>query len=171
MPGKCNRTLIPGISVGGAVIPSQADIANTMTSSFSLVCISDNYDSCFRAIKNSAETLRLNFTPRSTEAYSTTFSIDELLAELERCRNTSPDPDGIHNEMLSHLPPAGKEFLLSIYNRIWTDTSVPDAWREATLIPAPKPGKDCSLASSYRPISHTSCLCKTMERLINRRLV
>jgi hypothetical protein len=114
MSGKCNRTLIPGISVGGAVITSQADIANTIVSSFSLVCSSENYDPCLGAIKNSTETLRLNFTPRRTEAYNTTNSMDELLAALERCRNTSPGPDGIHNEMLSHLPPAGKEFLLSI---------------------------------------------------------
>jgi hypothetical protein len=71
MSGECNRTLIPGISVGGTVITSQADIANTIAPSFSLVCSSDNYGPCFRAIKNSAETLRLNFTPRSTESYNT----------------------------------------------------------------------------------------------------
>ena len=34
----------------------------------------------------------------------------------------------------------------------------------------PKPGKDASLASSYRPISLTSCLCKLFERLIDNRL-
>jgi hypothetical protein len=86
----------------------QADIANTIASSFSLVCSSANYDPCFRAIKNSAETLRLSFTPRSTEAYITNFNMDELLAALERCRNTSPGPNSIHYEMLFHLPPAGK---------------------------------------------------------------
>jgi potassium voltage-gated channel Eag-related subfamily H protein 8 len=142
MSGKCNRTLIPGISVGGTVITSQADIANTIASSYSLVCSSDNYDPYFSAIKNSAETLPLNFTPRSTEPHNASFNMDKLLAALERCSNTSPGTDGIHNEMLFHLPTAGKLFLLSTYNRIWTEISVPDAWREATVIPVPKPGKD-----------------------------
>ena len=40
-------------------------------------------------------------------------------------------------------------------------------WRKAIIIPIPKPGKD----STNRPIALTSCICKTMERIINRRLV
>ena len=39
------------------------------------------------------------------------------------------------------------------------------------MIPIPKPGKDSKNPSNYRPISLTSCLCKTMERMINTRLV
>ena len=35
----------------------------------------------------------------------------------------------------------------------------------------PKPGKDSKNPSNYHPISLTSCLCKTMERMINTRLV
>jgi hypothetical protein len=80
---------------------SQADIAKSIASSFSLVCSSDSYDPCFRAIKNSAETLRLNFTPYSTEAYNTTFSIDEILAALERCRNAALQP-GMYLSLLSY---------------------------------------------------------------------
>jgi hypothetical protein len=73
-----------------------------------MVFSSDNYDPRFRVIENSTESFPLNFTHRVTGAYNTTFSMDELHVELERCRNTSPGPDGVHSEMLSHLPPAGK---------------------------------------------------------------
>jgi hypothetical protein len=97
--------------------------------------------------------------------------MDELLAALDRCRNTSPGPDGIHNQMLSHLPPAGREFLLSMYNRMWTESSVQTARREATVIPILEPGGDRSLPTSYRPISLTSCLCKIMEHMVNRHHV
>ena len=41
----------------------------------------------------------------------------------------------------------------------------------ATVIPIPKPGNDKKNLSNYRPISLTSCLCNTMERMINTRLV
>jgi hypothetical protein len=101
MSGKYSRTIVPGLS---AFLTSQADIANTIASSFSTVCSSVNYNPDFRAIKNSAEI----------------FTMDKLLAALDRSRNTSPVPDVIHNEMLSHQPLADKELLLSVYNCIWT---------------------------------------------------
>ena len=39
------------------------------------------------------------------------------------------------------------------------------------MIPIPKPGKDPTNPTNYRPIALTSCICKTMERMINRGLV
>jgi hypothetical protein len=136
------------MSVCGAIITPQADTANTIASFFSLVCSSDNYDSSFSVIKDSAETLPLNFTLCVTEPYNTTFSMDKLLAALELCCSMSPGPNGIHNEMRCHLPLAGKDFVLSMYNHIWTESLVPDAWRETTVIPVPKPSRDRSLETS-----------------------
>ena len=42
---------------------------------------------------------------------------------------------------------------------------------EAIVIPIPKPGKDSTNPANYRPIALTSCICKTMERMVNDRLV
>ena len=38
-------------------------------------------------------------------------------------------------------------------------------------IPIPKPGKDNTDPCNYRPIALTCCLCKTLERMINTRLI
>lgn len=92
MTGKCIRTVTPCISVGSAVITSQAYIANTTTSSFSSVCSSDVSDSCFRAIQNKTETRSLSFTTRTTEAYNTTFNTDQHFAALGCCCNRPPAP-------------------------------------------------------------------------------
>jgi hypothetical protein len=97
--------------------------------------------------------------------------MDELLSGLKRYRIMSPGTGGIHHQMLPHLPPAGKEFLLSMYNCMWARSSVPAAWREYTIIPVPKPSRARFLTTSYRPISLTSYLYKTLERMVNRRLV
>ena len=44
-------------------------------------------------------------------------------------------------------------------------------WREALVIPLPKEGKNHDYANSYRPIALTSCICKTVERMVNERLI
>ena len=58
-----------------------------------------------------------------------------------------------------------------MFNDIWQKGTFPEIWKEATIIPIPKPGKDHSNPQNYRPIALTSCLCKTLERMINDRLV
>ena len=42
--------------------------------------------------------------------------------------------------------------------------------KKHTAIPIPKPDKDHTDPSNYRPIALTSCVCKTMEQMINDRL-
>jgi len=47
----------------------------------------------------------------------------------------------------------------------------PSAWHQSVVIPIPKPGKDTENPNNYRPIALTSCLSKTLERIINNRLM
>ena len=54
---------------------------------------------------------------------------------------------------------------------MWETRKFPESWELATIIPIPKPGKDHTEPNNYRPIALTSCLCKTLERMINARLV
>ena len=39
------------------------------------------------------------------------------------------------------------------------------------MVPIAKPGKDPKNPTNYRPITPTSCLCKTMGRMVNARLM
>ena len=97
--------------------------------------------------------------------------MSELLESLSKSHDTAVGPDDIHYQFLKHLPHTALSVLLDIINDIWVSGKLPDSWKEATVIPVPKPGKDHSNPTNYRPISLTSCLCKTMERMINSRLV
>ena len=58
-----------------------------------------------------------------------------------------------------------------MFNEVWVSGRFPTSWKEATIIPIPKPGKDNTDPSNYRPIALTCCLCKTLERMINTRLI
>ena len=53
---------------------------------------------------------------------------------------------------------------------MWVEGKCPDIWKEATVIPIQKHGKDNTDPINYRPIALTSCLCKSLERMINNRL-
>ena len=72
--------------------------------------------------------------------------------------------------MLKHLPDTSFKTLLNIFNYIWTTGKFPEDWTYATIIPISKPKKDPAELNNYRPIALTSCLCKTLERMINKRL-
>jgi hypothetical protein len=129
MSGKCSVTSIPGISVGGDTIRSQVT-ANTPGAHFTSchALSSGNYNP-FKLMKENTEALPLNFASWLTELYNSEFCMEELLAVLHSCQTMTPGPNGIHNQMLSHLSPTCKEFLLSMYNRISSENSVPAAWR------------------------------------------
>ncbi|GFO41939.1 RNA-directed DNA polymerase from mobile element jockey [Plakobranchus ocellatus] len=78
---------------------------------------------------------------------------------------TQECPDGVYYQFLRHLPESCLHTLLKLFNNIWTTGDIPPSWREASVVPIPKPGKDPSDPSNYRPIALTSCLCKTLERI------
>ena len=72
---------------------------------------------------------------------------------------------------LKRLSPKTLELLLKMYNHIWIQKYFHETWKLSTIIPIPKPRNDTSNPGNYRPISLTSWLCKTLERMVNHRLV
>ena len=73
--------------------------------------------------------------------------------------------------MVQHLGPTARKKLLELYNLSWKTGFFPTAWKEAIIIPILKKGKNPMEKTSYRPISLLSCLGKTLERIINKRLM
>jgi hypothetical protein len=114
MSGKCKSTRVTCLSVNGVAITSQCDVANAFAASFASVSSFDRYDPTFLRIKDNAERSPLHFNYQNLECYNPPLSMDEFLLAIGRSRNTSPGPDAIHNQMLSHLSPSAKEFLLSL---------------------------------------------------------
>ena len=102
--------------------------------------------------------------------YNRPFSKDELTQALRRMRMTSPGADNIHNAFLAALSDEHLVSLLLLFNQSFQLGIVPAPWREGIILPIPKPGKDPSSPSSYRPITLLSCLGKLMERLVAARL-
>ena len=98
------------------------------------------------------------------------FSADELFAAIKTSKSTAPGDDGITYDiirLLAKVQVKGKNPLLDLFNLTYSTGSLPTNWKKATIIPIPKPGQP----DEYRPISLTSCLSKTCERMLLTRLL
>ena len=115
--------------------------------------------------------INLNFKSSNTEEYNNPFNLVELKEAINKSHDTATGPDEVHYQMLKHLSPKSLQARLDIFNDIWETGKFPESWELSTVIPVPKPGKDHTEPTNYRPIALTSCLCKTLERMINTRLV
>ncbi|GFU13641.1 putative RNA-directed DNA polymerase from transposon X-element [Trichonephila clavipes] len=123
------------------------------------------------ATKNRVERTPINFRCRQPLPYYCDFDMCELKRVLSSAHNTSSGPDGISYELLHHLNEDSLISLLYLFNRIWREQVYPTQGQEAIVIPILKPGKDPKDPLSYRPIALTSCLCKTLEHMVNARFV
>ena len=113
----------------------------------------------------------LDFSSKNEEEYNLPFSVAELKQLLQRANDSATGLDQVHYQLLTQLPNSALSVLLKVYNHVWESGCFPPSWREAVVIPIPIPGKDHSDPGNFRPIALTSCLCKTMERMINAHLM
>jgi len=100
-------------------------------------------------MKNPLEQNPLDFSSENNENHNHNISVRELLDSLNKAF----------------------EVLLDIYNEIRNGADFPSQRRQATIIPIPKVGENLSDSGNYRPVSLTSCICKTFERMVNTRLI
>ena len=158
-------------SSNGSMCYSTKDISNALGGNFQKNSSSSNYSQQFQDIEVEKERENLNFQSQNNEKYNLPFKLSELKNSLDKSHDTTAGPDDIHYQILKHLPSDALETLLNIMNEIWRTGEFPEDWHKAVIIPIPKPGKDKTEATYYGPIALTSCICKTMERMINDRLV
>ena len=113
----------------------------------------------------------VDFTSTNQEEYNAPFSQKEFLHAVTSTKDTAPGQDLVSANMIKNMPLIAKQYLLSMYNKFWINSFIPDIWKIAIIIPIPKPGKDSSNPLNYRPIALTSVLCKIFERMVNARLL
>uniref|UniRef100_A0A8D2LZX1 Reverse transcriptase domain-containing protein n=1 Tax=Varanus komodoensis TaxID=61221 RepID=A0A8D2LZX1_VARKO len=92
--------------------------------------------------------------------------VEGLLRALDITK--APGPDGLHPRVLRELAGVLSHPLASIFETSWRTGEVPEDWRVASVVPIFKKGSRKDV-ENYRPVSLTSIVGKTMERLIIER--
>ena len=105
-----------------------------------------------------------------------TFTTDLVMNAIKSCRNSKAfGPDKLSIFHLKHLGPRAIEYITTLFNLSATTCRIPAIWKSSLIIPIPKPGKDTSQGTSYRPISLICPATKVLESLflptINKYLI
>ena len=153
------------------IVTDKREHAGCLAEAFAKNSSKANYSAKFQKHQKQKEKEKIKFHSDNSESYNRPFTLLELQDSLKKSNESAAGPDGISYQLLTHLPESCLKILLNLFNGIWTTGEFPPSWREATVVPIPKPNRDLSNPSNYRPIALTSCLCKTMERMVNSRLV
>ena len=95
---------------------------------------------------------------------------NEVKQTIMRFPRKAPGSSQIGKDALSHLPDNLLHSITALYNASLSIGYFPSSFKTAIVVLIPKPQKDLSNVSSYRPISLLESLGKVFEKLINRRL-
>ncbi|KAF2345377.1 Reverse transcriptase domain [Trinorchestia longiramus] len=93
--------------------------------------------------------------------------VEEQLSILNPYKSTGPD--GLGPRVLKETAEVISEPLTKIFNRYLETGIVPDDWKRANVTPIFKKGNK-QIPNNYRPISLTSVISKTIERLLKVRI-
>ena len=100
-----------------------------------------------------------------------TFTTDLVMKAIKSCRNGKAfGPNSLSIFHLGHLGPRAIEHITALFNLSATTCRIPAIWKSSLIIPMPKPGKDTSQGTYYRPISLICPAAKVLES-INKYLI
>ena len=133
--GQNNNTPTKHLPHNNLKITDEKDIANYLAKTFSQNPSAKYQSKSFQIIKTKAEKVKIKFQSKNTETYNQSFSIAELKESLNKAHNTAVGPDKIHYQFLKELPEPSTNFLLQIFNDLWSSSDIPKIWKETTVIP------------------------------------
>ena len=166
--GPSTKTFI--LKHGDEIISSPSDIAETIVGHFAGKGNGVTENQVFENHKALSEETGNFFGGEGADLwYNRPFTISELQLALKTCSFRSPGPDTIPYSFIHNFKTEHLDALLSFYIYVYR-TGMPPQCQEVCIIPIIKFGKPSNLPNSYRPISLTNCLCKILEKLVNRRL-
>lgn len=95
--------------------------------------------------------------------------VEKYLLELNGSK--SMGPDDIHPYVIKSMAKVFATPITLIFQKSLETGKIPTAWKDARVTPIFKNKGSKSEASNYRPVSLTSVLCKTLEKVIRKHIL
>ncbi|GBL88786.1 hypothetical protein AVEN_158915-1 [Araneus ventricosus] len=94
----------------------------------------------------------------------------ELKRTISKTENSTPGADNIPSIWFKNLDDASLLKIMDMLQQQLDSSVLPKVWKDTIIIPIPKPDKDKTKLTSYRPIALTSVFCKIFERILAHRV-
>ena len=166
---RVNKPL-PVLKVNDQLVDDPVEVGNVLGQYYSDISSAQNYTPWFCERENEIINTFPDFDSENQECYNVMFDLNELKNAIEQSGNTSIGPDRIHYAFLKHMNETQMLEILKLFNYIWVEKDFPKEWTHSLVIPILKPGKPACDPKSYRPIQLTSCMSKTFERMVAKRM-
>ncbi|KAK6171712.1 hypothetical protein SNE40_018150 [Patella caerulea] len=172
---KARTACPPTLDYKTEVARNSAQKADLLAKTFATASSNINLTPEFSKRKNDFDPEKEKFKPKGGElvgqsALNVPFSLREYVKVKSAKKDGAPGPDRVKYSMLKNLPDSATKVVTDLYNLSWWTIEIRRPWRTATVFRLSKIGKPPKATESYRPISLTSTLCKTLETLVNDRL-
>ena len=93
-----------------------------------------------------------------------------LKALIDLNPNKTPGPDGLHPKVLKEVAESICDPVYYIFLKSLETGEIPDFWELANITALHK-GDDRGDPGNYRPVSLTSVLCKTLEKIMRENII
>lgn len=112
-----------------------------------------------------------SFVPTNDDNFCEMTSEEEINGIISKIKPLkAPGPDGIQNILLKKLPSRAISYIAILFNKCIKLGYWPNDFRQAKVVPIPKPGKNHTDPSNYRPISLLNALGKILEKILQTRI-
>ncbi|GFO46803.1 cation-transporting ATPase [Plakobranchus ocellatus] len=91
--------------------------------------------------------------------------MEELKNSINKSNESATGPDGVYYQFLRYLPESCLHTLLKLFNNIWTTKDIPPSWREASVVPIPKPGRILLILPTIG-LLRSRAACKKLQTLL-----
>ena len=160
----------PPLRQGDNIIASSSEKAQLLATSFARAHTNQMVDDAATVTEVNNSIVDIDRTPLAGD-HPWLVRPKEVALFIRRLKSKkTPGQDELRNIVLKRLPRKAHIFLAKIFSACIRLGYFPTVWKHAVVTAIPKPNKDSSNPSNYRPISLLPTLSKLLERVILNRI-
>lgn len=168
---KSKNKQLPPISTPSGPVYTDEDKAEAFAESLAKQCRHNyNYQDDDEIARINKLTSRFLINTKINPAEISSTSPAEVLSNILSFPNKAPGHDLISPKVLKLCPESLLMILVAIFNASIRLGHFPAAWKMASVVMLPKPGKNPSFPQNYRPISLLPVLGKLLEKILYVRI-